>query len=80
MIEPDVNADQLCNWLLEQDPSLVLNWLYETGSTRSGKEHTRRQKGFTGLDWLRFLRAWHTIRMARLPRLQTWAGLVWRSW
>jgi hypothetical protein len=29
MIEPDVNADQLCNWLLEQDPGLVLNWLYE---------------------------------------------------
>src|SRR5262245_38916736 len=29
MIEPDVNADQLCNWLLEQDPSLVLRWLYE---------------------------------------------------
>src|SRR5712692_7699550 len=29
MIEPDVDADQLCNWLLEQDPSLVLRWLYE---------------------------------------------------
>ncbi len=29
MLEPDVNADQLCNWLLEQDPSLVLHWLYE---------------------------------------------------
>jgi len=29
MIEPDVNADQLCNWLLEQDPSLVLRLLYE---------------------------------------------------
>src|SRR5947209_18985856 len=29
MIEPNVNADQLCNWLLEQDPDLVLHWLYE---------------------------------------------------
>src|SRR5258706_2969898 len=29
MIEPNVDADQLCNWLLEQDPSLVLQWLYE---------------------------------------------------
>ena len=29
MLEPDVDADQFCNWLLEQDPSLVLRWLYE---------------------------------------------------
>lgn len=29
MMEPDVDADLLCNWLLEQDPSLVLRWLYE---------------------------------------------------
>lgn len=29
MIEANVNADQLCNWLLEQDPRLVLRWLYE---------------------------------------------------
>lgn len=29
MIEPNIDADRLCNWLLEQDPSLVLRWLYE---------------------------------------------------
>ncbi len=29
MIEPNVDADQLCNWLLEQDSGLVLHWLYE---------------------------------------------------
>ncbi len=51
MIEPDVNADQLCSWLLEQDPSLVLRWLYEVW-----KEHARRQKGLTGLERLRFRR------------------------
>jgi hypothetical protein len=29
MSEPNMDADQFCNWLLEQDPDLVLHWLSE---------------------------------------------------
>ncbi len=29
MIKSNMDADQLCNWFLEQDPDVVLHWFYE---------------------------------------------------
>ena len=65
-MDPNRDADQLCNWLVDQVPDVGLQF--------------RHPKGLIGWAWLKSLQISQTLHCGGREGagLQTWGGLVWQ--